>query len=36
MDIIKSADYHWGACHGLAAYVQKGPVTGYIDRMKFI
>ena len=36
MDIFKPDDYHKHACDELAACMQKGPVTGYIDRMKHI
>ena len=36
MDTFKPADYHRHARDELATCVQKGPVTGYIDRMKRI
>ena len=36
MDNFKPADYHQYACDELATCVQKGPITAYIDRMKFI
>ena len=36
MNTFKPADYHRCACNELAKCVQKGPATGYIDRMKCI
>ena len=36
MDTFKPADYYRHVCDKFAAYVQKGPVTGCIHRMKHI
>ena len=36
IDTLKSADYYLHAHDKLAACVQKGLVTGYIDKIKYI